>query len=71
MLVRARLMNDKSRTFGFTSVDEKAQVVQWGGSLFIYEQTNERVTERGRGIQRTFKQVTTDIEMRQTLDEEF
>lgn len=71
MQVRARLMDDKGRTFGYTSVDEKAQAIQWGGSMFIYDATSERATEAGRRVQRTFRQVNTDIEVIVNLDEEF
>lgn len=70
MLVRAKLEN-KSLVLGYTSVDEACQVIQYGGSCFIIAETGERMTERGRMVQRTFRIVTADIEVKRTLDEEF
>lgn len=70
MLVRAKLEN-KSLVLGYTSVDEACQVIQYSGSYFIIAETGERMTERGRMVQRTFRIVTADIEVKVRLDEEF
>jgi hypothetical protein len=64
-------MNDRDRTFGYTDVDEKAQLIEWGGSLFVHSTTTERNTDNGRRVLRTFVQVTFDIEVKTSLDEDF
>lgn len=70
MLVRAKLENN-SKIEGYTLVGENCQVVQYGGAFFIYAETTERVEDGARYVQRVFKIVTTDIEVKATLDEEF
>lgn len=70
MLVRAKLEN-KSLVVGFVNVPADTQIIEHGGAFFVYSDTNERIKDGVRMVQRVFQIVSGPVLVIDQLEQEF